>query len=158
MNDSSIFAGLKEKYPSLAVIEVWETVLFLRMSQGRCVFHSKKGTVFANLPVGTWLLAAEQPAEARAIYKQMAIKLHPDKRSGSHEKFLKLKHCYENHEAIRARLGANGFEFSESYYYEQRERAGWFRDAYGSYEEYVERRREQDEYARKQVEELGVPF
>ena len=158
MNDSSIFAGLKEKYPNLAVIEVWDTVLFLRMTQGRCVFHRKKGTVFADLPVGTWLLAAEQPEEARNLYKKMAIKLHPDKRSGSHDKFLKLKTCYENYETIRARFGANVSEFSESYYYDQRERVAWFRETYGSFEEYVQRRREQDEYARKQVEELGVPF
>ncbi|EAW33951.1 hypothetical protein L8106_15819, partial [Lyngbya sp. PCC 8106] len=25
------------------MIEVWENVLFLRMSKGRCVFHRKKG-------------------------------------------------------------------------------------------------------------------
>lgn len=157
MNYSDALASLKKKYPNLAVIEVWANVLYLRMSQGRCVFHSKKGTVFSTLEVGTWVLATENDLEAKQLYKKMAIQLHPDKKSGCKDKFIKLKKCYENYETIRARLGGEYSERSEYLYYKEQDEE-WFRETYGSYEEYVKRRREQDEYARQQVEELGVPF
>ncbi|MFZ1025928.1 MAG: hypothetical protein WAN66_06875 [Limnoraphis robusta] len=167
MNYSSALAVLQEKYPNLAVIEVWENVLFLRMSRGRCVFHRKKGTIFAGLEVGTWVLAADNQVEARKLYKQMAIKLHPDKQSGSHDKFIKLKNCYENYETIRARLGAGFYEYddypedpkySKSYYYRERQTDQWFRETYSSYQAWVKRRKEQDEYVRRQVEKWGCPF
>ncbi|WP_286167596.1 hypothetical protein, partial [Arthrospira platensis] len=165
MNYSSALAVIQEKYPHVAVIEVWANVLFLRMTKGRCVFYPKKGTIWAHLETGTWVLAADNQVAARKLYKQMAIKLHPDKQSGSHEKFIKLTNCSENYEAIRIRFGAEFDDdypedpkYSKYHYYTARQSHEWFRETYSSYKAWVKRQKEHDEYARRQIEELGVPF
>jgi len=148
MNYSETIAQLKSKYPFLAVVEVWENVLFLRMSQGRCVFHGKKGTIFAVLEVGTWVLAADNELEAKQVYKKMATKLHPDKVSGSHEKFIKLKTSYEHYKTIRARFGPLDSQYFSDY----------FRDYYYEYRETEEERKRRKERIKREMEKYGVPF
>ncbi len=160
MNYSTELTQLKAKYPHLAVIEVWEKVLFLRMTQGRCVFYSKKGSIFAQLEVGTWVLAADNELEAKKMYKNMAIKLHPDKVKGSHEKFIHLKICYENYNTIRARLGDkySDYDYESEFYSYQREREDWIRQEYGSYEQYLKRQEKYKQWAKRDMEEFGAPF
>jgi hypothetical protein len=93
---------LKEQYPNLVIIEVWRNVLFLRMSEGRCVFAKKKGTDFENLVVGQWIFV-DQGSEVlnKKKYRKLAKKVHPDlaknnaDRVKRHEKFQLLNKAYE---------------------------------------------------------------
>jgi preprotein translocase subunit Sec63 len=99
----SYIKELKKKYPNLAIIEVWENVLFLRMTRGKCIFDKKKGTPLEYAVVGQWIFVDQGSYnENKKVYRELSKKHHPDLAVNEKDKekrninFKKLYKAYSN--------------------------------------------------------------